>query len=605
MKLLIKTTLAFLLIWGSTAFGANRYQIYVGNGILTDAAGAIENMVATRRLVGTTYNSKELRWNIAFNPSTLFGIGDFYESIEAFIRDQTGTSFTWADVFKGHIVGTALSSTNWFRDNFPSETLRTVLDSHVDQYKSDIDSGDVVLIVPHSQGNWYALEAYDRVLSELSTTPDITKRITAFHVASPASRMAGLDDAPNQGLDRYLDRYLTNDVDGIVLVPRSLLANATIEYKADSITPHSDRWWDISWLQALFPRSALVIGDIAALNAHYYLPTYASPQLTLSDKLKAGINASLDRLVFADNPIIVANTPRSMQPIINKYIIDRQRETEYQILNLSEYPLNSVLSIQIPSIEYYTTDLYSVDRIYVEVDGQTVKSFDVSHSIDTNVVEVENLSQRGAVVLKTSVRGGEDLLFCENGFFQNDDVFGSINSNLIPSTAYPSNIGKTYRLLVSFSDSGGHELTTDFSRDSSNGFSHTLTYPIARSFSACLRNGGIVPQTKSYPEGSINNFIGSVDISVGKNEDEGIYITENYFRSIDSSSSSGSLRRTRRVNLCSGIMTYDYDLRTTAVTGGTTLIELGTHDGSNIVGGISTSEVDSEYCFLENFSINY
>jgi hypothetical protein len=305
----IRALLLLLIITTpSLSVAEGDYRLFTGNGINTNLRDMIENMEATRRLVGKSFDGRTIHYAAAKNP-TPEALGnysvlvDLLEAAEQWLNDSGSTEISWSD-FVGLKLLWAFKNDVW--GSFPTDTNAQVVNDHVFRYKRLIENnGDSVLIVPHSQGNWYALAARDRVVEELASIDGIEDRITAFHVASPANRV--VDQAISQDHPDRDNYYLTNDADGITLVPGSWPANASI---VSSNIQDSRRWWDPGWLLSNFPilQNIPVIGPqlnggadaFAKLNGHSYQRAYAHPNVNISRQLKTGIDASLKRLQFPD-----------------------------------------------------------------------------------------------------------------------------------------------------------------------------------------------------------------------------------------------------------------------------------------------------------------
>ena len=308
MSIRIIISFALLLIAGTPAL-AEDYVIITGNGVMTTPVDAELNQRVTKNLVGTSHAGRTIRYGHIENPATIRNLGSFLQASEQFITDNAGVSWSdffkgintgqycspkyglcanqsiserdgvsWSDFFKGINTGQYCSPKYGLCANQPISELDTRVVRHSSIYLKLLwGTGDNVLIVPHSQGNWYALAAYKR-LTERYGPKYFETKLTAFHVASPATKVIG-------DKEKTADRYLTNDVDFISLIPESLEPNHVLY---DTGAPEAHRNWDpdFNWL--------------AAVHAHSYSNVYANPGLSTGTALKAGILASLNRLKFPE-----------------------------------------------------------------------------------------------------------------------------------------------------------------------------------------------------------------------------------------------------------------------------------------------------------------
>ena len=202
------------------------YRIFVGNGVRTTVADLITSTKVASKLVGGTHRGRTIFWAGAYNRSTYLGLGDLLEAIQQEIDDSNG-SYGWADFMAGVVptatsyVAPLLAMVGHQAYLEAGASLETDTARHVARYKGWIDRGDMVLTVAHSQGNWFALDAYDRLSGNTAREDDDGYGV--FHVASPTTRVAGraVGDVP----EPTGEWYLTNNVDFINLIPSNLPSN--------------------------------------------------------------------------------------------------------------------------------------------------------------------------------------------------------------------------------------------------------------------------------------------------------------------------------------------------------------------------------------------
>lgn len=146
------------------------------------------------------------------------------------------------------------------------------LTDHVEKYREGILQGQKVLVVSHSQGNFYINQARQILASQQPSVP--MESFGIFGVATPANNIGG-NNAP----------YLTNHRDVILLVPGSLPSNWTLRHTNDG----------------------RVADDRERAAAHGFNETYLSPAYNIRPELIAGIKQRLSGL--QDPPEVVGSGP--------------------------------------------------------------------------------------------------------------------------------------------------------------------------------------------------------------------------------------------------------------------------------------------------------
>lgn len=168
----------------------------------------------------------------------------------------------------------------WHRLQIERFTLGLLpeVDQHVDSYRHAIAQGQSVLVVAHSQGNFYANDARRLLQSQLS--PEQLRRFAIHGVAVPANNVGG-EPGP----------YLTNHRDFITVVPGALPANFTLRRGAGGASAD----------------------DVGAIQAHLFNDTYLSDDFNVKQTLLQGLRAVLDRFQ--------AEPPASCQDEVRAYIL--------------------------------------------------------------------------------------------------------------------------------------------------------------------------------------------------------------------------------------------------------------------------------------------
>lgn len=147
------------------------YTVVTLNGVLTDDVEARKNKEELRIKLPLQYKGEPLIVDYLLNPSHLGGIGDFIKVI--------------------------------YQKFFEKETVRDYdLVEMLDDASSKVKT-QKLLLVAHSQGNFYANSFYDVVAGQQGGLP--VQAIGVYGVASPASRVAGGG------------KWLTSDTDHVVV----------------------------------------------------------------------------------------------------------------------------------------------------------------------------------------------------------------------------------------------------------------------------------------------------------------------------------------------------------------------------------------------------
>lgn len=249
-------SIPFLLLVSVTAFAqqtcfdsTKNVVIFFGNGIQTSKVSAQRSLQSLRDEFGTTYNSQNLRYDLAYNATN--GIAaDLAQSVL-----QANTQ--WDSQITGYLnqIGIAPDWFNAWYKKFLFATsiiVASELTDHVDAYRNALASGQKVLVVAHSQGNFYANEAKKLLAAEI--TPAELNSFGIYSVASPANNVGGAGSP-----------YLTNSNDIIQLVPGSLRPNWTLR-TASGTTVDSIGLTSVSILTHLFNETYVRVGRDSAIT---------------------------------------------------------------------------------------------------------------------------------------------------------------------------------------------------------------------------------------------------------------------------------------------------------------------------------------------------
>src|SRR3989344_5564067 len=172
------------------------YTILTINGILTDLEEAIYNKDALTFKLKGPFNNQQLKVDFIYNPTHLAGANDFIDVVQQGLFGQKS-----------------------------DYDLVEMLDDASKKVKTQ-----KLLLVAHSQGNFYANNFYEKVASQAGGVPG--KSIGVYGVGSPAGWVAGGG------------KYLTSDTDSVIAATAAryfsiLKPNVHIELKLVDGNGHS------------------------------------------------------------------------------------------------------------------------------------------------------------------------------------------------------------------------------------------------------------------------------------------------------------------------------------------------------------------------------
>jgi len=144
------------------------YTVLTINGIFTDEKGAIENKDKLRDRLLNNYNNEPVKVDYIYNPTHLAGAGDIIDVIKQGFFDQ--------------------------KSDYDLEEMLNDASANITTEK--------VLLVGHSQGNFYANNFYDKVANKDGGIP--AESIGVYSIATPVDRVAGNG------------KYLTSDTDKVI-----------------------------------------------------------------------------------------------------------------------------------------------------------------------------------------------------------------------------------------------------------------------------------------------------------------------------------------------------------------------------------------------------
>jgi len=246
----------------------NGYTIETINGVFTNKDRAILNRDSLKRFLPDTYNNEPLVIDFLHNPSHLAGVGDILMAVYQKIFDnETVEDYDLIEMLKS-----------------ASEKVKT----------------QKLLLVAHSQGNFYANSFYDTVAGKLGGVPP--ESIGVYSVATPSGRVAGGG------------KWLTSDTDKVIagVVGRApfkkiMSPNTHIELQnGDDTNGHNFKDVYLKY------RAVEIVSDIRAsldrlsenISQSENKPCISPPELTLAHKLEGVALAVADPVAAAGSDTI-------------------------------------------------------------------------------------------------------------------------------------------------------------------------------------------------------------------------------------------------------------------------------------------------------------
>jgi len=238
------------------------YTVLTINGIFTDEHGADVNRRALERKLLSPYNGEKLSVDFLYNPTHLLGVLDIVDVLKQMVIDDN-SDYDMVEVL-----------------NDASQKVTT----------------QKLLLVGHSQGNFYANNLYDTIASKPGGVPK--QSIGVYGVATPASRVAGGG------------KYLTSSSDKVI---GSLIAK---------IVTHKILPSNIN-----FPLQSIANGN----NGHSFSDTYLK---YAGNRIISDIKSSLNKLQNNDEQL-------PQDPCISPPEITALHKVQGVALNSADFVINN------------------------------------------------------------------------------------------------------------------------------------------------------------------------------------------------------------------------------------------------------------------------
>ncbi len=192
MKKISICLIAFIIVLFASVSGQcedNKVKIYFGNGMLNDLNEAKISLTTLQteiesKIQGTDIVGK-MEYDISHNP-TDNGLIDFLESAMQALDTQWANIWRYLanldpvpDLLQDQLKEVSLYYDQAMVGGYPE------LQNHVDEYNERLCQGDKVIVVAHSQGNFYANIAYTGI------NENVINGFGIVSVANPDSDVAG------------------------------------------------------------------------------------------------------------------------------------------------------------------------------------------------------------------------------------------------------------------------------------------------------------------------------------------------------------------------------------------------------------------------------
>lgn len=188
-----------------------RVTLFFGNGIFTDEWGATNNLIALRFALAPEIQETDLENNLsyrkAYNRSEgPFGLFDLVEAASQYLEINVSRAFRY---FSG--ADPAPEALSLFLIQYGINELNRIslldfypnVQEHYEEYKKSLEECTRIVLVAHSQGNFYGNIAYSGIEEHL---PSLLGGFKIVSLANPASFVAS--NGPHTTLKK--DRLITN-----------------------------------------------------------------------------------------------------------------------------------------------------------------------------------------------------------------------------------------------------------------------------------------------------------------------------------------------------------------------------------------------------------
>ena len=196
MKNKVVLVLVFVLVFlfsprvfASELCSTNGYTVMTINGINTNESGAINNKRVLESHLLPTFNNQPLKVDYLYNPTHLAGAGDLIDTVKQGLFDQK-SDYDLTEMLDG-----------------ASQKVTT----------------QKLLLVAHSQGNFYSNNFYNKVASQSGGVP--AQSIGVYSVATPANSVAGGGEYITSDTDKIINKVTSFSLAIFIIYPKFIFRN--------------------------------------------------------------------------------------------------------------------------------------------------------------------------------------------------------------------------------------------------------------------------------------------------------------------------------------------------------------------------------------------
>ena len=393
------------------------YTISAINGIFTNKKEAEDNQKWLNYYVGDTYNGEKIDYQYLLNPSHLAGLGDLAMSAYQRLFDyETVEDYDLVEMLKD-----------------ASEKVKT----------------QKVLLVAHSQGNFYANSFYDTVAGKIGGVPN--ESIGVYAVATPASRVAG----GGSWLTSDTDKVIV-DLVGLFPFKKIMSPNTSIILnEGDDFKGHS--FSDIY----LKYRGKEIVSDIQSSldklkensSKDTQKPCIDPPKLTLAHKVAGtflnsadlAINTGIETAVFAGKETYKAGIA----------IVETAKQTAVAVGNLAKLPLslfdakeNNIANNPASVISVFDTPKNSSavneEKQTIVAESKIIESDNSNNSDQEKIVLMQKFLENIALQIKDLKQAEEKTKIADLVLISNEDEKEKSIKQIVPAEPHLVFTGLTY-----------------------------------------------------------------------------------------------------------------------------------------------------------------
>jgi hypothetical protein len=321
-----------------------RFEAYHINGVMTDPTGATDNLIRIQAVYGNSYKEHIIVYRLAYNQHRSF-LRDFYDSAMQIINlyaQATWDAWMNAVTFGVYSIGmpqaTSQAIAKQITDVWGFTKPNPYTDQEMNEIMAVIVSGSAPharkLLLPHSQGNFYASLVYDKLVA----TGHAAKTIGVVGLAVPYSSVRTgnvyITSAQDLVIDAVRVATLGNvlvananipyapsvDIFGHKLI-QTYMANSTVRDKYKTLitnefaalkttAPDPQMWIRIRSWGMVCGADAYPVGYPGPYACHYDVPI----SLTYPPQYQWWMNTSINSYTTLSGPVHAFGTAADLEP---------------------------------------------------------------------------------------------------------------------------------------------------------------------------------------------------------------------------------------------------------------------------------------------------